>query len=158
MVCMKLVEIRKQNGLTQKEAATLIGVPYRTYLRYEESDSYLDSFKYRMMVEDLSNKLRIDEEHGVLSLDKIKSLLLPILDSKKITKCYLFGSYARQEARENSDVDLLVDTDITGLDFFNLVEEMRVALNKKVDLLRLKDLSSDNPIILEILKEGIKIK
>ena len=155
---MKLVEIRKQNGLTQKEAATLFGVPYRTYLRYEESDSYLDSFKYRMMVEDLSNKLRIDEEHGVLSLDKIKSLLLPILDSKKITKCYLFGSYARQEARENSDVDLLVDTDITGLDFFNLVEEMRVALNKKVDLLRLKDLSSDNPIILEILKEGIKIK
>ena len=155
---MKLVEIRKQNGWTQKEAATLIGVPYRTYLRYEESDSYLDSFKYRMMVEDLSNKLRIDEEHGILSVDKIKSLLLPILDSKNITKCYLFGSYARKEARENSDVDLLVDTDITGLDFFNLVEEMRVALNKKVDLLRLKDLSSDNPIILEILKDGIKIK
>ena len=157
MVCMKLVEIRKQNGLTQKEAATLIGVPYRTYLRYEESDSYLDSFKYRMMVEDLSNKLRIDEEHGVLSLDKIKSLLLPILDSKKITKCYLFGSYAKKSARENSDVDLLVDTDITGLDFLNLVEELRDTLHKKVDLLRLSDLQSNNPIILEVLKEGIRL-
>ena len=155
---MVLSEIRKQNGLTQKEAALLIGVPYRTYVRYEEDDHYANSFKYRMMIEELSNKLRIDEEHGVLSLDKIKEKLLPILESKGIDKCYLFGSYARGTARENSDVDLLVDTDITGLDFFNLVEEIRLALNKKIDLLRIKDLSADNPIVLEILKEGIKMK
>ena len=155
---MVLSEIRKRNGLTQKEAALLIGVPYRTYVRYEEDDYYANSFKYRMMVEELSNKLRIDEEHGVLSLDKIKEKLLPILESKGIDKCYLFGSYARGTARENSDVDLLVDTDITGLDFFNLVEEIRLALNKKIDLLRIKDLSTDNPIVLEILKEGIKMK
>lgn len=154
---MNLVEIRKQNGLTQKEAATLIGIPYRTYIRYEENEGYSSSYKYRMIVDDLTNKLRVDEEHGILSLERIKSELLPIFRKYNINYCYLFGSYSRGEARENSDVDLLIDTDITGLQFFELVEEIRTALHKKIDLLRLKDLSSDNPIILEILKEGIRI-
>ena len=154
---MNLVEIRKQNGLTQKEAAALIGVPYRTYIRYEENESYKESYKYRMIVEDLANKVRVDEEHGLLSVSKIKGLLIPILESHDIKTCYLFGSYARGEAKESSDVDLLVDTEITGIEFFKLVEEIRSSLHKKIDLLRLKDLSKDNPIALEILKEGIKI-
>ena len=42
---MNLVEIRKQNGLTQKETATLIGIPYRTYIRYEENEAYASSYK-----------------------------------------------------------------------------------------------------------------
>ena len=33
---MNLKEIRRQNGLTQKDAANLVGIPYRTYIRYEE--------------------------------------------------------------------------------------------------------------------------
>ena len=154
---MELVEVRKQNGLTQKEAAALVGVPFRTYIRYENEESYKNTYKYKFILQELINKVRIDEEHGILTVDKIKSLILPILKKHDIKNCYLFGSYARGEAHENSDVDLLVDTDITGLDFFKLIEEIRTTLSKKIDLLRLKDLSSDNPIILEILKEGIKL-
>ena len=154
---MNLLEVRKQNGLTQKEAASLIGIPYRTYVRYEESEAYIGSYKYQKMIEDLNNKLLIDEEHGLLSIDKIKSCVSPILEKHNIHYCYLFGSYAKGRARENSDVDLLVDTDITGMEFFRLTEELRSALHKKVDLLRLQDLSKDNPIVFEILKDGIKL-
>lgn len=155
--CMELVDLRKQNGLTQKEAAAIIGIPYRTYIRYEENESYKESFKYRMMIEELNKKILIDEEHGVLTQAKIKETLIPILNEHDIKFCYLFGSYARNEARENSDVDLLIDTDITGMAFFKLIEEMRTALHKKVDLIRLRDITEDNPISLNILKEGIKI-
>ena len=155
--CMDLIEIRKQNGLTQKEVAVLIGIPYRTYIRYEENPSYYGSYKYQKIVEDLLNKTKIDEEHGILSIQKIKELLLPILKENSIELCYLFGSYAKGVATERSDIDLLVDTDITGLAFFNLVEEMRTALNKKVDLLRLVDLKADNPIIIEILRDGVRL-
>lgn len=154
---MELVDVRKKNGLTQKEAALLIGVPLRTYVRYEQDESYKESYKYKKMLEDLVSKCLIDEEHGVLSLDNIVELLLPILNKHQIKYCYLFGSYARGEARDNSDVDLLVDTDITGIEFFKLIEEIRETLHKKIDLLRLQDLSNDNPIILEILKEGKRI-
>ena len=154
---MVLSEIRKQNGLTQKEAALLIGVPYRTYVRYEEYETYIGNYKYQKILEDLIAKTKVDEEHGLLTIEKIKELITPILLKRNINFCYLFGSYAKKCARENSDVDLLVDTDITGLDFFNLVEELRDTLHKKIDLLRLSDLQSNNPIIFEILKGGIRL-
>ena len=154
---MTLKEIRKQNELTQKDAAILIGVPYRTYVRYEEKEPINNSYKYEKMILDLNDKLRIDETHGVYHLEKIKELLLPILRKHNISYCYLFGSYARNEAKPTSDIDLLVDTDMTGIRFLGLVEEIREKLCKKIDLLRLKDLEASNPIILEILKEGIKI-
>lgn len=154
---MNLKELRKKHGLTQKEAASLIGVPYRTYIRYEENESYVKTYKYKKMMEDLIDILKVDEEHGILTVDKIKKVLIPILKKHEIKYCYLFGSYARGDAQERSDIDLLIDTEITGLSFFKLVEEIREALCKKVDLLRLKDLEEGNPIILAILKEGIRI-
>ena len=58
---------------------------------------------------------------------------------------------------ENSDVDLLVDTNLTGIAFFQLIEEIRESLKKRVDLLRLVDLESGNPLARTILVEGIKI-
>lgn len=154
---MTLKELRKKHKLTQKEAALIVGIPYRTYIRYEDDELYQSSYKYKKILEDLNNCLKIDEEHGVLSIQTIKELLIPILSKYNITYCYLFGSYARGEARNNSDVDLLVDTDITGLSFLQLVEEIRTTLNKKIDILRLCDLQYNNPIILQILKEGIKL-
>ena len=155
--CMNLKEFRKQHRITQKEAASLVGVPYRTYIRYEENESYVGTYKYNKIFEDLNNKLIIDENHGILSLDNIKELLVPILLKNNIHYCYLFGSYAKRNPKENSDVDLLVDTSITGMEFFTLVELIRATLGKKVDLLRLSDLRADNPIVLEILKDGIRI-
>ena len=154
---MKLLELRKQNGLTQKEAASLIGIPLRTYVRYENNPNYLNTYKYQKIFNDLQDKTKIDENTGIISLDKIKELLLPILEKHEIKYCYLFGSYAKGAARENSDIDLLVDTTITGLAFFRLVEEIRTSLKKKIDLVRLCDLEIGNPLILEILKEGIRL-
>lgn len=154
---MNLTELRKQNNITQKEAALLVGIPYRTYIRYEENPAYENTYKYRMIFSSLEESLRIDEEHGLLSVEKIKEITVPIFKKHNINYCYLFGSYAKGSANEKSDVDLLIETDLTGLKFYGLVEELRVALHKKIDLLRLKDIKNDNPIALEILKEGIKI-
>ena len=154
---MELREYRKSQKLTQKEAANLVGIPFRTYLRYETEDSYANSYKYRKIFEDLQAKCLIDETHGILSFSSIKEIVVPILKRHGISYCYLFGSYARNEAKENSDVDLLVDTNLTGIAFFQLIEEIRESLKKRVDLLRLVDLESGNPLARTILVEGIKI-
>jgi predicted nucleotidyltransferase len=71
--------------------------------------------------------------------------------------CYLFGSYSRAEAKETSDVDLLVSTPVTGMDFYGMTERLRVALHKRVDLLGLEQLSGNPELLHDILKEGIKI-
>lgn len=154
---MTLKELRKKKKLSQKATSELIGIPYRTYCRYEEEPKYIGSYKYKKIYQDLFDATKVDEEHGILKLEDIKETVAPILNEFGIKYCYLFGSYARGEAKEKSDVDLLIDTDINGIDFFMLIEKIRVTLGKKIDLLRLSDIQEKNPIALEILKEGIRI-
>ncbi len=63
---------------------------------------------------------------------------------KPVKKVYLFGSYARGEADENSDVDLLIDWDYTkiiGLDYVMWWEEIKEILKKDVDFVSVKYVS-----------------
>ena len=151
-----LLETRKKYHITQQEAANALSISVRTYQRYEK-DLCLKSKKTQNLIKLLDDFYSISEVKGILSIDQIKKTVMPILEKNHVNKCYLFGSYARNEAREDSDIDLLLDTDITGLDFLNLIEDLRIALQKKVDVLRLKDISNNNPISLTILKEGVLI-
>jgi uncharacterized protein len=64
-------------------------------------------------------------------INQIKSFFA----DKPVKKIYLFGSYARGEADENSDVDLLIDWDYTkhiGLDYAGWWEDIKEIMNKKV--------------------------
>ncbi|GAA4009743.1 hypothetical protein GCM10022408_22340 [Hymenobacter fastidiosus] len=57
--------------------------------------------------------------------------------AQPVLKAYLFGSYARGEADEKSDVDLLVELDyekLDALDFFLWREYLAELLGKKVDV------------------------
>ena len=52
-----------------------------------------------------------------------------------IRRLALFGSWARGDAAEESDVDILVDVDPSvGLRFIELAEELEQALGRRVDL------------------------
>ena len=52
-----------------------------------------------------------------------------------IQRLALFGSWARGEAREDSDVDVLVEVDpAIGLRFVELGDELERALGRRVDL------------------------
>ncbi len=56
---------------------------------------------------------------------------------KPVKKAWLFGSYARDEANEESDVDLLVDIEHdskVGLRYLTWHEEIEKIVNKKVQV------------------------
>ena len=80
-----------------------------------------------------------------------------VFQKYSIEFCYLFGSYAKGKAKPESDVDLLISTNITGLKFYGLVEEIRTALHKKVDVLEISQLKDNMELTYEILKDGVKI-
>ena len=52
---------------------------------------------------------------------------------------------------------MLICADENGIRFFELVETLREMLKKKVDVLDLKQLSGNDELVKEILKDGIKI-
>ncbi len=64
--------------------------------------------------------------------------------TKPVIKAYLFGSYARNEAEFQSDIDILVDLDYSqkiGLQFVQMKIDLEKLLNSKVDLVSSNGLS-----------------
>ena len=149
--------LRKEKELTQAECAKYLGIPLRTYQNYETDSSKNTSMKYLYMMEKLEKYGFIDETHGILKLQKIKDICIDIFPDYNVEYCYLFGSYAKNKATETSDVDLLISTSTTGIKFYDLVESIRQALHKKVDILTTEQLKDNFDLLNEILKDGIKI-
>ncbi|MBE6593193.1 MAG: helix-turn-helix domain-containing protein [Ruminococcaceae bacterium] len=154
---MTLRELRKNKAITQKEAADFVGVPLRTYSNYENDPAKQTSIKYKYIIEKLLEYGYVDEEHGILSVDQIKEACIGVLSNYSVEYCYLFGSYAKGKATPSSDVDLLVCTSASGLEFYGLVEDLREKLKKKVDVLDQKQIAANFALTNEILKDGIKI-
>lgn len=150
-------EIRTEKKLTQQQVASLVGISLRSYKAYENDENKKGTIKYNYIMTKLLEINPIDEEHGVLELDDIIKKCATVFDKYDIKFCYLFGSYAKDKAKPTSDVDLLVASDVSGLKFYGLVEEIRTALNKKVDVLDLNQLKDNLELTGEILKDGIKI-
>ena len=152
-----LKQLRLSKKLTQKQAATILGVSLRSYKEYENNEIKVGTLKYRSMVSELEKHVVLDEEHGILTMDEIKEGCKSVLDEYDVKYCILFGSYAKGKATEKSDVDLLVSTEIVGLKFFGIAERLRETLHKKVDLLDLRQLADNQALIDEILKDGVRV-
>lgn len=153
----ELKEIRVEKKLTQQEVADLVGISLRSYKSYENDEEKRDTLKYKYIIEQLKKINFIDEEHGILTVEDITRKCTKVFEHYEVQFCYLFGSYAKDKATPVSDVDLLVSADVKGLKFYGMVEELRVALRKRVDVLDINQLKDNLNLTEEILKDGIKI-
>lgn len=91
------------------------------------------------------------------NINEIKKKALPILKEEGVTKAALFGSVVRGEARENSDIDILVDLP-RGKSLFDLAGlqiRLKEALGQEVDVITYNSL---HPLLKDsILKSQIPI-
>ena len=71
------------------------------------------------------------------TIDEIERRIIPIAKSYGIGSVSLFGSYARGEADEGSDVDILIDKgELAGLiEYFSFVNELEDVLGCHVDVI-----------------------
>ncbi len=96
---------------------------------------------------------------GIFTIEKITSLVKPLVEKYHVKEMYLFGSYARGEADENSDLDFLV---FGGKEFkptliFALGEELREALNKQVDIFEIREINQDSEFYKTIMREKVLV-
>ena len=80
----------------------------------------------------------------MLTKEKIRAVVIEYFGDKPVKKVYLFGSYARDEATEGSDVDLLIEVDEkkkVGLQFFGWYQDLQELLQTKVDVVSANGIS-----------------
>lgn len=93
----------------------------------------------------------------IYTIDEIRAIVVPIAKQYGVQSVYLFGSYARGEATEESDLDLRVDKGEVQ-DFFTLGEmycDLEDSFKKELDLLTTGSL--DQEFLNRIAEEEIMI-
>ena len=79
------------------------------------------------------------------------------LNKYKISNIALFGSYARGENREDSDIDIAIETPLS--DYFllyDLKEELEKQFHQKVDIVRLRE-KMNQSLKRRIQQDGIYV-
>jgi len=97
----------------------------------------------------------------ILSIKEISEKVAPVAQKHKLTAVYLFGSYARGEASESSDIDLAFDSPETLSYFkiFKIEAELEELLGKTVDLVSLEQLSeAKTPIGKYMFEHGFQVE
>lgn len=96
---------------------------------------------------------------NIISVENIKEKMIPILRNYNVNKAILFGSFAKGEANDNSDIDLYIDTNgrLKGLDFVGLIETLVYTLGMDVDLIDKSHIDTNSLIIQEIENGGMVI-
>lgn len=103
----------------------------------------------------------------IYTLEEIRSRTQPIIQKYRIPAMYIFGSYARGQATEDSDLDFLVDT--TGTDLTSLLRlgalycDLEDAFEKRIDLITVRSIMQDTDTASDIdfrntvLKERVRL-
>ena len=153
----ELKQRRKELGLTQIQAAQVCGVSRRTYQTYEEQPNI------NQVYDELLRKLKetgiLDGTNYVLNIKFIKEVCNKVFKEQypEVETAILFGSYARGEARGNSDVDIIVVCPAMGMRFFGIASALEDLLHKEVDLHSFEQLTKNERFLREIIKDGIRI-
>lgn len=95
----------------------------------------------------------------IFTLEELSTIIKPIIKSYRASKAILFGSYARNEARLSSDIDLFVvgGKKFDPTDIFSIAEDIYTATGKNVDVYESKEISKESELYDAIKKEGIEI-
>lgn len=157
-----LKAVRDNLSLTQIEISNLLGIPVNTIRNWEQeirtpSEWVLDLLIDRIFREMNEQQTLVDEETGLLSFLTIKKGVTKIAEKYNIKRIYLFGSYVKGQATPHSDIDLYMEADLYGLEYFEFVEQLRGNLKKKVEVLSNKTIQEQSKIDEEIKKTGVLI-
>lgn len=90
-------------------------------------------------------------------IQQIKNKAVPVLKNAGVIRSSLFGSAARGEMNQDSDIDFLIEfpRGKTLFDLVDLQNQLEANLNSKIDLVTFKSI---HPLLRDqILKEQVQI-
>ena len=97
-------------------------------------------------------------EH-IYTRDEIISAILPLLKKYQAESAILFGSYARQEANAQSDIDLVVigGPRFDPTDVFCIADDLHRLTGKQVDVYERREITAGTEFYNTVFSEGVQI-
>ena len=89
----------------------------------------------------------------VYTVDQIKDKIYPVAEKYGLSKVYLFGSYARGEADEKSDVDIALELEDES-SYFDVYGKLLTLFDGEIDILLVSDLLFPKTNIGELVKQN----
>lgn len=95
----------------------------------------------------------------VYTRDEIIGVILPLLKKYRAEGAILFGSYARQEADAQSDIDLVVigGSRFDPTDVFSLADDLHRLTGKQVDVYEQREINAGTEFYNAVFSEGVQI-
>ena len=94
-----------------------------------------------------------------LSRSEIEALIKSLIYKYHAEYAILFGSYARGDADEDSDIDVVVvgGDGFHGSDIFAFGEDLRELTQKDVDAFEIREVNPDSELYSNVMREGAVI-
>ena len=102
-------------------------------------------------------KESIDTNITTETISHITNALAPVFAAHHVRRAVLFGSYGKVTPETDSDIDILVDSGLKGLDFVGLIEDVREAVQKDIDLFDISHVDEESLLHSEIKNTGVVI-
>ncbi|MCL2386245.1 MAG: nucleotidyltransferase domain-containing protein [Defluviitaleaceae bacterium] len=95
----------------------------------------------------------------MLSLNKLRELVRPIATELELERVIVFGSYARGEQEDASDVDLIIDSGgrLRGKHLFSAIYKIDKLIPIKTDIFELSEVVKPSQTYTAIVSEGVTI-
>ena len=95
----------------------------------------------------------------IYTINEIKKILKKILENMPVYSVVLFGSYAKNLATANSDLDLVIDTreQLMGFKLYSLITKIEEEFNKNIDAFEKSEIIENSKIDEEIKKPGVVV-
>lgn len=111
---------------------------------------FYDIIKQNIILKEITVSKQIDKTN---ILNYLKEHYSEFKNKYNVEKIGLFGSYARDEATENSDIDIFVKMKPSLFDMVAIKEQIENDLNRKVDIIR--EHKNIKPIFLKMIQKDL---
>jgi len=93
----------------------------------------------------------------VYSQNQLREKIGPIVKKYNAEKAMLFGSYARNEATPESDIDVLIygGDKFHPTDVFSIAEEIYIVCGKNADVYEIREINPNSSFYKTITKDAV---
>lgn len=95
----------------------------------------------------------------MLTLDKLNEIIAPVAKDLGLHRVIVFGSYARGEQTETSDIDMVIDSGglLQNFDIFCAIGKFIDVLPIRADIFELSEIKNPSQTYTAIQQEGIVV-